>query len=66
MVTLATWLRRLYRWREPTDDPAWHPTGYTYKFTGHDEALGVEAARMAERMAISRRRQEAQRARRTS
>jgi hypothetical protein len=44
-------------------DPTWKPTGYTYTFTGHDEAKGVAAVQQADRAAVQRRRIEAARGR---
>ncbi len=44
-------------------DPAWKPTGYTYTFSGHDEAKGVAAVRQADRAAVKRRQIEAERGR---
>ena len=37
-------------------DPAWKPAGYTVKFTGHDEALGVAAVKHSDQLAEARRR----------
>jgi hypothetical protein len=36
-------------------DPAWKPTGIAVKFRGHDEALGVAAAKHGDELADARR-----------
>lgn len=56
-----TWLTRLYlKWRNRTDS-AWKPTGYAYRFDGHDEAKAVQAATRAAVEAENRRLLAAQR-----
>ena len=37
----------MFGWFKRKPDAAWKPTGYTYRFTGHDEALGVKAVERA-------------------
>ena len=37
----------MFGWFKCKPDAAWKPTGYTYRFTGHDEALGVKAVERA-------------------
>jgi hypothetical protein len=43
-------------------DTAWRPTGYAYRHTGHDEALGVAAAKRSDDLAEARRKFAARRA----
>jgi len=43
-------------------DAAWRPTGYRYSSSGHDEALGVAAAKRADEWTEARRKCAARRA----
>jgi hypothetical protein len=53
---MRLWIRRLIRrWRERHADPAWKPTGFTYRFTGYDDTKPSLAARRARECEIAQR-----------
>ena len=52
----------MFGWFKRKPDAAWKPTGYTYRFTGHDEALGVKAVERAKIAAAQKLVSEANRA----
>lgn len=58
---MLTWLLRLLG-VDDLPDPAWKPTGYTYRHTGHDEAQGVAAAQRSAAELVARRKLAAERA----
>lgn len=51
-----TWLQQLIRrWKERRPDPAWKPTGVTYRFKGYDDSKPTQAAQRADALAAQRR-----------